>query len=127
MHLTPTRYEKLDDTVSAMRHMRQLVALVQTDPGILAKLGSLYQDHDEASAFQYHLDVRYTPTRFLWLILLQSYRYYPVNLNVISWLGVYYVKTEVYEKAIHYFQRASQLQPNEVKWQLMVCPLYIEK
>lgn len=100
-----TLYEKLDDTANAMRHMRQLVALVQTDPGILAKLGSLYAEEDEAQAFQYHLD---------------SYRYYPVNLNVISWLGVYYVKNEVYEKAIHYFQRASQLQPNEVKWQLMV-------
>ncbi len=45
---------------------------------------------------------------------LQSYRYFPVNLDVISWLGVWYVKSELYEKAIEFFERASEIQPNEV-------------
>ncbi|CAN0536919.1 unnamed protein product, partial [Ectocarpus sp. 8 AP-2014] len=49
-----------------------------------------------------------------------SYRHYPVNLDVISWLGVWYVKSELYEKAIHYFETAAQIQPTEVKWRLMV-------
>jgi len=98
-------FEKLDDTDHAMKSLKSLIALVQSDPGVLAKLGSLFAEEDEALAFQYHLD---------------SYRYYPVNINVISWLSVYYLKNEVYEKAIHYFQRAAQLQPEEIKWQLMV-------
>lgn len=48
--------------------------------------------------------------------LLSSYRHYPVNLDVISWLGVWYVKSELYEKAIHYFETAAQIQPTEVRW-----------
>lgn len=37
-----------------------------------------------------------------------------MSLDVISWLGVWYVKSELYEKAIHFFERASQIQPDEV-------------
>ena len=50
----------------------------------------------------------------------ESHRYSPVNLNVISWLGVWYVKREMYDEAIEYFERAALVQPSEVKWQLMV-------
>jgi hypothetical protein len=39
---------------------------------------------------------------------------------VISWLGVWYVKAELYERAIEFFERASEIQPGEVKWKLMV-------
>lgn len=45
-------------------------------------------------------------------------------MNVIQWLGAYYVKSEVYETAIKYFRRAVQLEPNEVKWQLMIASCY---
>lgn len=41
-------------------------------------------------------------------------------MDVISWLGAYFVKNEIYEKAMVYFQRASEIQPHEVKWQLMI-------
>lgn len=73
----------------------------------------------------------------------EAHRYYPVNLNVTSWLGVWYVKREMYEQAIgeaplsltihhmlsltpcqEYFERAAQVQPGEVKWQLMVTSCY---
>ncbi len=50
----------------------------------------------------------------------QSYRHFPADVNVISWLGAYYVKAEAYEKAIKYFQRGSQLEPNDIKWLLMI-------
>ena len=30
-----------------------------------------------------------------------------MNLNVISWLGVWYVKREMYEQAIEFFSRAA--------------------
>ena len=41
-------------------------------------------------------------------------------MEVISWLGAYFVKEHHYEKAMQFFQRASQIQPAEVKWKLMV-------
>lgn len=43
-----------------------------------------------------------------------------MNLDVISWLGVWFVKSEMYEKAIEFFERAAEIQPTEVKWRLMV-------
>ena len=52
---------------------------------------------------------------FVNVIFGASYRHYPVNLDVISWLGVWYVKSELYEKAIHYFETAAQIQPTEVR------------
>ncbi|KAL7692215.1 putative 43kDa postsynaptic protein [Plasmopara halstedii] len=80
------------------------------DPGVLARLGQIFnKDDDETQAFHYHLE---------------SYRHFPVNLDVISWLGVWYVKSELYEKAIQFFEQASQIQPNEVKWRLMVTSCY---
>uniref|UniRef100_H3GSZ4 EGF-like domain-containing protein n=1 Tax=Phytophthora ramorum TaxID=164328 RepID=H3GSZ4_PHYRM len=80
------------------------------DPGVLARIGQIFnKDDDETQAFHYHLE---------------SYRHFPINLDVISWLGVWYVKSELYEKAIQFFERASQIQPNEVKWRLMVTSCY---
>jgi len=64
---------------------------------------------DETQAFHYHLE---------------SYRYWPVDMNVITWLGIYYVKQEMYEAAIPFFGRASQIEPAEVKWRLMVASCY---
>ena len=57
-------------------------------------------EEDEAQAFHYHLE---------------AYRYFPVNMEVISWLGAYFVKNELYEKAMQFFERAAQIQPEEVK------------
>jgi tetratricopeptide (TPR) repeat protein len=45
-------------------------------------------------------------------------------MEVISWLGVWYVKGELYEDAIQFFERAAEIEPNEVKWQLMVASCY---
>ena len=54
----------------------------------------------------------------------ESHRVYPVNMDVISWLGAYHVKSEVYEKAMPFFDLASKIQPQEVKWALMVASCY---
>lgn len=51
--------------------------------GVLARLANLFNKAgDETQAFHYHLE---------------SYRYWPVDMNVITWLGIYYVKQEMYE------------------------------
>ena len=89
---------------------KALVALVKTDAAVLARYGALLaRDDDESQAFTYHSI---------------SYKHYPVDMEVISWLGAYFVKSEMYEKAIDYFQKAAQIQPKEVKWQLMVASCY---
>lgn len=81
-----------------------------TDPGVLARLANLFNKQgDETQAFHYHLE---------------SYRYWPVDMNVITWLGIYYVKQEMYEAAIPFFSRAAQIEPGEVKWRLMVASCY---
>eukprot|EP00758_Cryptobia_borreli_P004316 Tbor_TRINITY_DN4305_c0_g1::TRINITY_DN4305_c0_g1_i1::g.7705::m.7705/K16474/IFT88; intraflagellar transport protein 88 len=83
----------------------RVIGRVPTDPGVLARLGHLYaKERDESQAFHHYLE---------------AYRYYQVNMDVISWLGAYFVHNEVYDKALQFFERASQLEPTEVKWQLM--------
>jgi intraflagellar transport protein 88 len=55
---------------------------------------------------------------------MESYRYNPSKIEVISWLGIHNVKNEVYEKAVEFFERAAQIQPKEVKWRLMVASCF---
>jgi len=94
----------------AAKYFQYLITKVPSDPGALARLGQICaKDDDETQAFHYHHE---------------SYRYFPVNLDVISWLGVWYVKSELYEKAIEFFERAAEIQPAEVKWKLMVTSCY---
>jgi tetratricopeptide (TPR) repeat protein len=65
----------------AIKWFKILSSRVPTDPSVLARIGNIYlKDDDEAQAFHYHQE---------------SYRYFPVNMNVISWLGAYFVKNEV--------------------------------
>lgn len=85
---------------------QRLIGRVPTDPNVLARLGLLHaKEGDESQAFHFYLE---------------AYRYYQVNMDVISWLGAYFVKNEIYDKAMQFFERAAQIQPHEVKWQLMV-------
>lgn len=90
----------------ALRWYTILSTHVPYDAPILLRLGQLCsRGADELQALHFHLE---------------SYRHYPASLDVLSWLGVWYVKSEMYERAAHFFERASQIQPHEVKWQLMV-------
>jgi intraflagellar transport protein 88 len=106
-------HEKLGNTARAHEWFSLLVTSPKgrpTDPGVLARLANLFNKAgDETQAFHYHLE---------------SYRFWPVDMNVITWLGIYYVKQDMYEAAIPFFSRASQIEPNEVKWRLMVASCY---
>ena len=65
----------------ALKWYNILVTRVPSDPGVLLRMGQLCsRSDDEAQAFHFHLE---------------SYRHYPVSLDVISWLGVWYVKSEM--------------------------------
>lgn len=73
-------------------------------------MGYLYQqEQDEFQAVHYYQE---------------SYRYNPAKIDVISCLGMHHAKQDQFEKAIVYFERASQIQPREVKWQLMIASCY---
>lgn len=73
--------ELLGDSEAAADCYQQLLGVVPTDPGILQRLGQLY-DHegDKQQAYHYHYD---------------SYRHYPSDLNTINWLGSYYIELQV--------------------------------
>ena len=43
---------------------------------------------------------------------------------MISYLGMHYAKESMFEKAIYYFTRASQVEPREAKWNLMIAGCY---
>ncbi|CAB3400424.1 unnamed protein product [Caenorhabditis bovis] len=99
-------YESLEDTAQAIELYSQANSLVPTDPSILTKLANLYDaEGDKTQAFQCHYD---------------SYRYYPSNMKVIEWMGAYYIENQFSEKAVNYFEKASIMQPHEIKWQLMM-------
>ena len=76
-------------------HMRAM-----HDAGILAMLGSLYAKCDDEPKALHHYN--------------ESHRVYPSNMDITSWLGTFYVKNEVYEKAMPFFDLASKIQPTEV-------------
>ena len=93
-----------------MYRFLQVTTLVPTDPQILQRMGELYDDiSDHSQAYQYHYE---------------SFRYCPTNIDVISWLGAYYMESQFADKAIHYFEKAALIQPTQINWQLMVASCY---
>lgn len=87
-----------------------LLHKVPGDPNVCNRLGQVYEKlEDENTACHW---------------MTEAHRHFPVNLNVISWLGVWYVKREMYEQAIEFFSQAAAVQPGEVKWRLMVTSCY---
>jgi intraflagellar transport protein 88 len=103
-------YDLLDDNAQAAEWFKILHGLVPSDPKVLARLAALNsKDNDDLQAFHNYME---------------SYHYYPVNMEVIAWLGVWYVKNQVYQEALQFFQRAAEIEPSDVKWQLMVASCY---
>ena len=81
-----------------------------TETGILSRLGHIFiKQDDDYQGFHYQLE---------------SFENWPVDLDVISWLGVWFVNNEIYENSIHFFERAEQIHPNEFKWRPMVTSCY---
>jgi len=98
------------DLENAAKTYQLLLNKVPGDPNLCCKLGQIYEKlQDDNTACHWHTE---------------AHRHYPVNLNVTSWLGVWYVKREMYEQAIEFFERAAVVQPGEIKWPLMVTSCY---
>lgn len=103
-------HDMMNNTKLARKWFVILLTYCPNDPSIHARIGGLYAlDQDESQAFHHYN---------------QSYRLLPINIETIAWLGIYNVKQGIYDKARTYFERASQVQPKEVKWKLMVASCY---
>ena len=103
-------YEETEDVQKAKKWFNVLCAALPNDPGILSRVGQLFlQTDDQSQCFHYHLE---------------SFRCYPSNIDVTGWLAIWFVKHEMFEKSIHFFHRASQIQPKEIKWKIMIATCY---
>jgi intraflagellar transport protein 88 len=106
-----TLHEAQGQHGTAIKYLKHLSARLPNDPGVLSRLGAMQAGGGEGAGegFHYHTE---------------SYRVWPVDLEVLSWLGVWYVQQELYEQAVELFARASEVQPSEPKWRLMVASCY---
>lgn len=114
-------HEEQENFKLALKWFDKLHAVVPTDPGILSRIGNLFSKislSEESESFQESQEEEFH-------YRLLSYNHHSTDLdNVIVWLGIWYMKQEMYEKSVEYFQRASQIQPNEIKWQLIISSCY---
>ena len=98
-------YELQGRSQDALKWFNVLAARVN-DPGVLSRLGELYNEtNDESRALNYQLE---------------SFRHYPIDLDVISSIGTFFVKQEMYERSLYFFQQASLIQPKEIKWGMIL-------
>ncbi len=109
LHHVASLYEHSGERQSALKWFNVLSACLPTDPGVHFCMGNLYAEQEDHAAFQ---------------CCLESYSINPSNLDVISWLAIWFVKLEMYEKSISFFKRASHIQPRETKWNFMVASCY---
>uniref|UniRef100_A0A914Y0Y0 Intraflagellar transport protein 88 n=1 Tax=Panagrolaimus superbus TaxID=310955 RepID=A0A914Y0Y0_9BILA len=97
-------YEALEDTAQAVELYSTLDDDI--DPSMGAKLGKILDSEgDKAGAF----------TAFY-----NSYRAFPANIEVIEWMGAYYLDAQFPDKAVNYFEKAALLEPDNIKWQLLM-------
>ncbi|CAK9252804.1 unnamed protein product [Sphagnum jensenii] len=95
-----------NDLEQAAKTFEMLLSKISSDAHLCSKIAQIYEKlEDENTACHWQSE---------------SFRKYPSSLAVISWLGVWYVKREMYDQAIEYFECAAKVQPSEVKWRLMV-------
>lgn len=104
-------HEQQGDDHQATKWFNILSARVPTEPGVLSRLSQLLSSHEKDKSQSFHYQ-------------MESYRHYPSNLDVIGWIAVWFLKHEMYERSIHFFRCAAEIQPQEVKWRLMVASCY---
>ncbi|GMT29246.1 hypothetical protein PFISCL1PPCAC_20543, partial [Pristionchus fissidentatus] len=99
-------YEFMEDSGQAIELYSQANSLAPTDPSILSKLSQIYEsEQDKSQAFQ---------------CLYDSYRYLPSDIKTVEWIAAYYLEAQFAEKAVTYFEKAALMQPDEIKWHMMI-------
>lgn len=91
-------------------HCMKLLGIVQTDAGILKKVGELYEmKRERQQSFHYHLE---------------AYRLYPSDFSVVNWIGSHFIELQIAEKAISFFEKAVLNKPNDSYFLLRVAGSY---
>lgn len=100
----------MGDISAALEWYHQLLGIVQSDAGVLKKVGELYEAKGERQqAFHYHLE---------------SYRLFPSDVSIVNWIGSHYIELQIAEKAINYFEKAVLNNPNDSYFLLRVAGSY---
>lgn len=110
-----TMHEAQGSLETAVKYWKHLSARVPNDAGVLRRLGEISdaaageggQGGGEAGSDAFHF-------------YAESYRAWPLDLQVLSRLGMWHVQQELYEQAVELFTRGSEVQPGEASWRLMV-------
>ena len=95
-------HENQGNIEDAIRWFNVLVASQNSDSMILARLADLYSKLKDSSQ-SLHSN-------------LESFRHFPVDLDVIARIGTFFVQEEMFEKALYFFKQAALVQPKEIKW-----------
>ena len=56
--------------------------------------------------------------------MTESCRYLPSHIPTLERLAAHFIENQVYEKAIRFLEKASHVQPTEIKWHLMTAACY---
>jgi intraflagellar transport protein 88 len=103
-------HEESDNEAAATKWFNVLSSVLPTDPGVLHRIGNLYAlQKDDAQSLHYYSE---------------SHRLNPSNLDVCGLLAIWFVKHKLFERSIQFFKLASEIQPHEVKWSLMIGSCY---
>jgi len=94
-------YDLRGQTDDSTKWFNVLSARLSSDSTILSRLGYLNSQKKQEEGLHYQLE---------------SYRHNPVDLDVISNIGAWFVQQEMYERSIYFFQQAALVQPKEIKW-----------
>ena len=99
-------HELQGDNKGAIKWFDLLQTKVPNDPNLHATLGFLYYlENDEQQAYHHYFE---------------SFRIMPSNIDTIAWLGINHVRGLNYERACYFFERAALIQPQDIKWRLMI-------
>jgi intraflagellar transport protein 88 len=102
--------ELSSDLKEAIKWHSVLISSSIVDAGVLRRIGQLYlNSNDEKQGFWHYLE---------------SYKLYPTCLNILSWLGTWFLKNEMHEQSLHLFEICGCIQPIESKWPLMISCCY---
>lgn len=92
-------YELLNDISGSLEWYFRLLGLVNFDPGIYKKIAQLYEKENERQhAFQNYYE---------------SFKIYPVDLEIVDWIGTHFIDLQKAEKAVTFYQKTVAANPND--------------
>ncbi|OQV18273.1 Intraflagellar transport protein 88-like protein [Hypsibius exemplaris] len=98
-------YQLMEEPAEAFAQLEKIYTLHPREPFILRQLGELADKlGDKGAALWYYNE---------------SHRIFPLNVDVLNWLGRFFVASQFPEKAITYFEQASKIDDSVPKWPLL--------